>query len=100
MRAELICLVALAIISSTSQNCGFCQSQAHEAKHDAKVEALAKEYNSFGRQEWKKRRDFCVRLIDEGVISDGAKAEDIRRIFRRDIFEHGRTDQHPAGGFV
>jgi hypothetical protein len=93
-------LVSVLILYFAYQNCAFSQSQPSEAQHAAKIESLAKEYNSFGRKDWKKRRDFCIQLIDEGGISDVTKVKDVRRIFATDLHYHEATDKLPAGGFV
>jgi hypothetical protein len=76
------------------------QTKVSRSEDSAKIDALSKEYNSFDRKDWKKRRDFCVRLIDDRIISDDTKTDDVRRIFAPDLHYHRATKEHPAGGFV
>jgi hypothetical protein len=67
-------------------------------KHNLKT--LAKEFQSIPSKDWKARRDFCIRLIDDRVIYRGCKVEDIVAIFGDNAKLVEATHDVESGGYI
>jgi hypothetical protein len=65
-----------------------------------KIETLAKEYQCIPSKDWKARRDFCIRLIDDGLICRGCKVSEVVAIFGDDVRLNEATDYIESGGVV
>jgi hypothetical protein len=64
------------------------------------IQELVDEYRKLEAKAWKERRDFCIRLMDEAVISRGAKVSDIVNIFGSDAQVHEGNEELVPGGVV
>jgi hypothetical protein len=102
MRANLNCRSASLIMVFSLPACSLGQTQSVPSvpSHELKIEALARQYNQFRDKDWKNKRDFCLGLMDDGVIGDVTRTADVRHIFARDLHYHEATDKLPEGGVV
>jgi hypothetical protein len=66
----------------------------------ADLASLAREYSTFKKSEWKKKRDFCIRLMDDRVIYEGTSVAKLRQLFGSDLTIREKTDRWAAGGTV